>query len=187
MTPPIALKAANRVSSAAAVDGDGDRGQHHHGRMAEREEEADRDRPLALLHQLARDVVDGGDVIGVDGVAQRRSCRRGAPCRAAPDSRERRAAPRPRRRNWRRPGSPGWRRSGRVYPRCRHQTPGAAFRAWGAVISVAATDRRRPAQAVSIRREPGPSSQRRRNHRARARTSVVNASACDLSIPGARS
>ena len=28
------------------------------------------DRPLALLHQLARDVVDGGDVVGIDRVAQ---------------------------------------------------------------------------------------------------------------------
>ncbi len=38
--------------------------------MAEREEEADADRALALLHQLAGDIVDGGDVIGVDRVAQ---------------------------------------------------------------------------------------------------------------------
>ena len=38
--------------------------------MAEREEEADRDRTLTFLHQLARDVVDGRDVIGIDGVAQ---------------------------------------------------------------------------------------------------------------------
>src|SRR3977135_1698096 len=38
--------------------------------MAQREEQADAERPLALLHQLARDIVDGGDVIGVDGVAQ---------------------------------------------------------------------------------------------------------------------
>ena len=38
--------------------------------MAEREEEADRDRPLPFLHQLAGHVVDGGDMIGVEGVAQ---------------------------------------------------------------------------------------------------------------------
>src|SRR5579862_2880000 len=39
-------------------------------RMAEREEQADRIRPLAFLHQLAHDVVDGGDVVGIDGMAQ---------------------------------------------------------------------------------------------------------------------
>ena len=38
--------------------------------MAEREEQPDADRTLALLHQLARDVVDRGDMIGVDRVAQ---------------------------------------------------------------------------------------------------------------------
>ncbi len=38
--------------------------------MAEREEEADADRPLALLHQLARHVVDRRDMVGIDGVAQ---------------------------------------------------------------------------------------------------------------------
>src|SRR5260221_3451018 len=50
--------------------GDADRRQHDHGRMAEREVEAHRDRPPALLHELAGDVVDGGDVIGVDGMAR---------------------------------------------------------------------------------------------------------------------
>ena len=38
--------------------------------MSEREIKADADRALALLHQLARDIVDGGDVIGVDRVPQ---------------------------------------------------------------------------------------------------------------------
>ena len=38
--------------------------------MAEREKEADADRAFALLHQLAGDIVDGRDVIGVHGVAQ---------------------------------------------------------------------------------------------------------------------
>ena len=38
-------------------------------RMAEREEEADAQRPLAVGHQLAGRVVDGGDVIGIEGVA----------------------------------------------------------------------------------------------------------------------
>ena len=39
-------------------------------RVAEREEEADAERPLALLEQLPRRVVDRGDVVGVEGVAQ---------------------------------------------------------------------------------------------------------------------
>ena len=39
-------------------------------RMAEREEQADRIRPLAFLHQLAHHIVDGGDVVGIDGMAQ---------------------------------------------------------------------------------------------------------------------
>ena len=38
--------------------------------MAEREEQADGDRPLALLHEFARGIVDGGDMVGVDRVAQ---------------------------------------------------------------------------------------------------------------------
>ena len=38
--------------------------------MPHGEEEADGDRALAVLHQLARHVVDGRDVIGVDGVPQ---------------------------------------------------------------------------------------------------------------------
>src|ERR1700679_2250246 len=38
--------------------------------MSEREEEAGRDRPLALLHQLSGHVVDGGDMIGVDRVTK---------------------------------------------------------------------------------------------------------------------
>ena len=38
--------------------------------MAERKEEADRDRPLPFLHQLAGHIVDGGDMIGVERVAQ---------------------------------------------------------------------------------------------------------------------
>ena len=70
MTPPIPCNASNRLWNAVAVGGDRDRGQHDDGRVAEREEEADRDRPLALLHQLARDIVDRGDVIGIDRVAQ---------------------------------------------------------------------------------------------------------------------
>src|ERR1700692_67649 len=38
--------------------------------MSQRKEEADGDRPLALLHQLARDVVDRRNVVGIDGVTK---------------------------------------------------------------------------------------------------------------------
>ena len=38
--------------------------------MTERKEEPDADRALSLLHQLARDVVDRGDMIGINGVPQ---------------------------------------------------------------------------------------------------------------------
>ena len=50
--------------------GDEQRQPHHHGGMAEREPQTDRQRPAPLVHQLAGDVVDGGDVVGVEGVAQ---------------------------------------------------------------------------------------------------------------------
>ena len=49
---------------------DRDRSDQHHRRMAEREEQADCHRSLSLLHQLACDVVDGGDVIGIERVPQ---------------------------------------------------------------------------------------------------------------------
>ncbi|CAM2154334.1 hypothetical protein PT2222_300029 [Paraburkholderia tropica] len=53
----------------------GRRGDRHGGddndrRVAERERKADFERTLPGLHELARDVVDGGDVIGVKRVAQ---------------------------------------------------------------------------------------------------------------------
>ena len=41
-----------------------------HGGMAQREEEADSDRPLVLLHQFPGHVVDGRDMVGVHGVPQ---------------------------------------------------------------------------------------------------------------------
>src|SRR5581483_5418765 len=47
-----------------------ERDEEDHGRMAEAEEEPDADGPPALLQQLARGVVDRGDVIGVERVAQ---------------------------------------------------------------------------------------------------------------------
>ena len=41
--------------------------------MAERKEKTHADRPLALLHELARDVVDRRDMIGVNRVPQAES------------------------------------------------------------------------------------------------------------------
>src|ERR1700739_2602084 len=38
--------------------------------MPKSKKKADSDRPLALLHQLARDVVDRGNVVGIDSVTK---------------------------------------------------------------------------------------------------------------------
>src|SRR5271169_5092638 len=48
--------------------------------MPQREEKADRDRPLAVLHKLARYVVDRRDMVGIERVpqAERVSEQRGA-------------------------------------------------------------------------------------------------------------
>ncbi|MGY4597950.1 pyruvate/2-oxoglutarate dehydrogenase complex dihydrolipoamide acyltransferase (E2) component [Bradyrhizobium sp. GM22.5] len=43
---------------------------HNHGGMTKREIETNAARRIAGLHQLAHDVVDGRDVVGIDGVAQ---------------------------------------------------------------------------------------------------------------------
>jgi HoxN/HupN/NixA family high-affinity nickel-transporter len=51
-------------------DGYGGGETEHERRVAEREEEPDTDRPLSLLHQLARHIVDGGDMIGIHRMAQ---------------------------------------------------------------------------------------------------------------------
>src|ERR1700691_1650270 len=40
------------------------------GRMAEREEESEPERPLALLQQIARRVIDGRDMVGIEPVAK---------------------------------------------------------------------------------------------------------------------
>ena len=40
------------------------------GGVADREPETNADRAFALLHQLAGDVVDGGNVVRIYGVAQ---------------------------------------------------------------------------------------------------------------------
>ena len=68
--PPTAWKSSSSVLERGRGRGDADGRQHHHGRMAEREEQAGRQRALALLHELAGDVVDGRDVVGVDRMAQ---------------------------------------------------------------------------------------------------------------------
>ena len=68
------LKAGVAVGDRA-VDGllrehDPDADRDHDCRVAEREEEADAERPLSLVHQLAGGVVDRRDVVSIEGVAQ---------------------------------------------------------------------------------------------------------------------
>ena len=48
---------------------EGDRERDNNRGMSKREEQSDPDRTPAFLHQLARHVVDGRDMIGVKGVA----------------------------------------------------------------------------------------------------------------------
>ena len=43
--------------------------------MAQGKKETDADRPLAILHQFARHVIDGRDMIGIDRVPQTESIR----------------------------------------------------------------------------------------------------------------
>ncbi len=70
MRPPTSRIPALRVDQRAAANDDGDRQHEHDGRVAEREEEPDAERPPAFLQQEAHGVVDRGDVIGVERVAQ---------------------------------------------------------------------------------------------------------------------
>ena len=70
MVPPTSLKPVEAALQRAGGQRDDGGGEHDDGRMAEREEEADADRPLAFLHQLARHVVDRRDMVGIDGMAQ---------------------------------------------------------------------------------------------------------------------
>ena len=68
-----AADGAGRVHSVLKSErggGDDDRADDDDGGVAEREHEADSDGALALLHELAGDVVDGGDVVRVDRVAE---------------------------------------------------------------------------------------------------------------------
>jgi hypothetical protein len=59
----LALQRERRADNHRDRDGDNQR-------VAEREKQSGRDRPFAFLHQFADDVVDCGDVIGIDGVTQ---------------------------------------------------------------------------------------------------------------------
>ena len=70
MMPPTAFIESKRDVSCGRGERNADRQEDHDRRVAERKEEADADRALALLHELARDVVDRRDMIGVDRVAQ---------------------------------------------------------------------------------------------------------------------
>ena len=58
------------VVQGEGAGGDGDGAEDDDGGVAEGKHEAHGDGALALLHQLAGDVVDGGDVVGVDGMAE---------------------------------------------------------------------------------------------------------------------
>ena len=68
--PAQVFQARKVRANASRAEHDGERQQHHDGRMPEREEQPDADRPLSVLHQLPRDVVDRTDVVGIHGVAQ---------------------------------------------------------------------------------------------------------------------
>jgi hypothetical protein len=50
--------------------GDGSRAHYDDGGMSKREHEADGDGTFAFVHELASDVVDRGDVVGIDCVAE---------------------------------------------------------------------------------------------------------------------
>ena len=64
-------------------------------------------RALAFLHQLAHDVVDGGDVVGVEGVPQAERVGEERDARAVPADPRRRSRPRPRPRRWPQSGREG--------------------------------------------------------------------------------
>ena len=70
ITPPTAGTRRTRFCNALAAAAMATGRERPRGGVAEREEEADPDRSLAFLHQLAGDVVDGGDVIGIHRMAQ---------------------------------------------------------------------------------------------------------------------
>ena len=75
------------------------------GRVAEREEEPDGDRPPPFLHQLAGDVVDRRDMVGVEGMPQPEAVSEEGRAKKKRIARETPRAPTARRRCWRRRGS----------------------------------------------------------------------------------
>ena len=64
--PPV----GDRAAQPADAQDDERAEREHDARVPEREEEPDAQRALAVVHQLARRVVDRRDVVGVEGVAQ---------------------------------------------------------------------------------------------------------------------
>src|ERR1039458_10438477 len=58
------------MTTAEGPGGGGEGAENYDGGVAKGEHESDGDGALALLHELAGDVVDGRNVVGVDGVAQ---------------------------------------------------------------------------------------------------------------------
>ena len=62
----VADLAGDRLGGEGEREGEAE----HDGGVAQREEEADPERPLPVGHQLSRGVVDGRDVVGVEGMPQ---------------------------------------------------------------------------------------------------------------------
>ncbi len=79
----VALERRDLAVHRARGDREADGEREDDRRVAEREEEADAEGPLPCCDQLARRVVDRGDVIGVEGVPQAEDVRR----QAEPDQR----------------------------------------------------------------------------------------------------
>jgi hypothetical protein len=67
--------------------------------MTEGKQEADGDRALALLHQLARHIIDCGDMIGIDGVAQPKTVGEQRGAQQTPDNGGRPRPPKPTRKH----------------------------------------------------------------------------------------
>ena len=70
MMPPTDFIELEARRESGCRERDADRHQDHDGRVSERKEEANADRTLTLLHELAGDVIDRRNMIGVHRVAQ---------------------------------------------------------------------------------------------------------------------
>ena len=70
MTTPMLRKDSTRCCSRSAVTAMAADPNDDDGRVPEREEESDRYRTLSFLHQFAGYVVDGRNVVGIDGMPQ---------------------------------------------------------------------------------------------------------------------